>query len=160
MKIIKYLLVAFLIVNMISCKPSEKKEASTEEILPANLTTANINIKGMTCEIGCAKTIESKISKLEGVTDSKVIFEEGKGIFVFDSNKTSEEKIVSTINNLLDGKTYSANVSTKACKPECEKACCVTDKKICEPGCEKPCCSSEVKECKPGCEKPCCVTKK
>ncbi|MGY5352100.1 heavy-metal-associated domain-containing protein [Wenyingzhuangia sp. IMCC45533] len=145
MKFIQFILIAFLSISFVGCKQSsEKKE--TVEALPAKLLTANINIDGMTCEIGCAKTIESKISKMEGVQESKVNFKDKEGVFVYDANKTSEEKLMATINNLLDGKTYTATKSAKLCEPDCKKACCTTKTKI--------------KDCKPDCEKPCCTAKK
>lgn len=144
MKFIKYVFITLLAVNIAGCKPTqENKTEATEISQPAKLKIASIDIKGMTCEIGCAKTIESKIAKLEGVTASNVNFEAEKGTFTYDSNKASEEKIIKTINNLLDGKTYSA-------KPA--KSCNLT--------CKKPCCKDKNKECKTENEKPCCTDKK
>lgn len=156
MKFIKIICIVLLTINFVGCKTSDKK-AVTENV---KLETANLNITGMTCQIGCAKTIESKISKLNGVTESKVSFEDKKGVFVFDSNKTSKEEIVSQINALVDGKTYAASVAMSSCKSGSEKPGCSADKKQCEPGSEKSCCKVDNKECKPGCEKACCDTKK
>ncbi|NIJ43971.1 copper chaperone CopZ [Wenyingzhuangia heitensis] len=144
MKIIRVVFIALLAVNLIGCKPSikEKQTTETQEIdLPAKLLTVSLDIKGMTCEIGCAKTIESKISKLEGVTESKVNFEEKKGIFVFDANKTSKEKIISTINNLIDGKMYSATDSKEraVCSKECAEKCKHKEDQKCIKACAEKC---------------------
>lgn len=176
MKLVTYILIAFLAVQMVGCKPTTEKKTETTEISqPAKLETASVNIKGMTCEIGCAKTIESKISKLEGVTESKVNFEEEKGTFTYDSNKTSEEKIIKTINDLLDGKTYKAThaeTANKSCSKECAekcdhkegeacaKKCDKAAKKDCNADCKKACEEKKNKECKTEGKKPCCADKK
>ena len=58
-----------------SCKTAVKKE---------NISLA---ISGMTCEIGCAKTIQSKLSKKQGVTKANVIFTDSIATIEFDPNK-------------------------------------------------------------------------
>ncbi len=179
MRIVKLLLVALLLINTVACKQNEKEKTAAQAINPnAVLETATVGIEGMTCEIGCAKTIEAKISKIDGVTESKVNFNEKTGTFIYDSNKVSKEEIVNKINGLIDGKTYTANLKEgSSCKPGCEKKCCSTAKKECTTAHKEACCKTEQKqcakecentcehgakkECKPGCEKSCCnVTKK
>ena len=133
MKIIsKYLCIAFLaILTLLACKPSDQKNTAEQTNLPVKLQISSLDIEGMTCEIGCAKTIESKISKVDGVTVSKVDFEAKKGTFTYDANKTSEAKIISTINGLLDGKTYKATAG---------KTCCTTkESKTCTQACADKC---------------------
>ncbi|WP_010136142.1 heavy-metal-associated domain-containing protein [Ochrovirga pacifica] len=128
MKIVNYIVIAFLAFQTIGCQTtSEEKKVTNHQNNPVFLKTVDLHIEGMTCEIGCAKTIESKISKLEGVTSSKVDFKAKKGIFTYDSNSTSEAKIKETIDGLLNGKTYKAtiasNAKTKKCSEECSKKC-------------------------------------
>lgn len=165
MKLIKFVFIALISISIMSCKESsEKKSVSSEVELPAKISSIKIDIKGMTCEIGCAKTIESKISKIDGVTESKVNFEDKKGEFIFDANKTSEQEIISTINNLIDGKTYSATKHLDHCKPGCDKVCCTVKEgvKECKTGGEKKACcveKEEAKVCKKDCEKACCASK-
>lgn len=180
MKYIKILAFAFLTISMIGCKPTDTKKTETSSSnQPAKLITSYVTIEGMTCEIGCAKTIESKIAKLDGVAESKVNFEGKKGTFTYDSNKISEEKIISSINGLLDGKTYKAThanadiATTEACTTNCKMACCaVKEKTVCSKECAEKCehkegesCSKEVVEkCneakKETCKKACCSTDK
>ncbi|MGY6649342.1 heavy-metal-associated domain-containing protein [Wenyingzhuangia sp. IMCC45574] len=164
MKLLKYIVVAVLAINTVACKPAaEKKTEAVEANLPKALVTSKVNIEGMTCEIGCAKTIESKISKLEGVTESKVDFEAKKGIFTYDSNKTSEEKIINTINGLIDGKTYKASHEDlkKGCSKECAEKCGHKEGEPCKKACEKKCEGTAKEECKSANkEKPCCAAKK
>lgn len=85
----------------------EKSEISKQEIA-ANLKSIAVEIEGMTCEIGCARLIESKLSKVEGVTYSKVTFESKKGQFTFDSNKLSKQDIIRNINGIAGGDLYLA----------------------------------------------------
>jgi len=82
--------------------PEVKKEA-----IAANYKSVEVDIEGMTCEIGCARTIQSKLSKVAGVTYSKVSFETKKGQFTFDLNKVSQEDIVKKINGIAGGDLYS-----------------------------------------------------
>ena len=86
----------------------EKPEAKKEDIA-ASYKSIEVAIEGMTCEIGCARTIQSKISKIAGVTYSKVSFETKKGQFTFDVNKVSQEDIVKKINGIAGGDLYSVS---------------------------------------------------
>jgi Cu+-exporting ATPase len=109
-KIIYTLVLCFI---LISCKEEVKKvdstiEVSTEEIA-ANLKSIEVEIEGMTCEIGCARLIQSKLSKVDGVTYTKVSFESGKGQFTFDSNKLSPKDISNKISSIAGGDLYSVS---------------------------------------------------
>lgn len=110
MKPLKYLFAIASLFLIISCnntpKPIEKV------VLKEKIQTIEVSIEGMTCEIGCAKLIESKVHKLEGVTFSKVNFEEKTGQFSFDSNKISEEEIVKNINGIAGGDLYKVTSTT------------------------------------------------
>lgn len=88
-------------------KPAETiVDVETKEVA-ANLKSIEVEIEGMTCEIGCARTIQSKLSKVKGVTYAKVDFESKKGQFTFDTNKISENDIVTKINGIAGGDLYS-----------------------------------------------------
>jgi len=110
MKHVKYIFAFASLFLIISCNNSPKP--AEKIVLKEKIETIEVNIKGMTCEIGCAKLIESKISKLEGVTYSKVNFEEKIGKISFDSNKISKEEIVKNINGIAGGDLYKVT-STK-----------------------------------------------
>ena len=110
MKTITTLLFAASI--FISCQetkketPVEKQEVKTEQIA-ADYKSIEVDIEGMTCEIGCARTIQSKLSKLDGVTFAKVDFESKKGQFTYDANKVSKNEIVKKIDGIAGGDVYS-----------------------------------------------------
>ena len=79
MKIInKILFVVVLSIFFISCgndkTEAEKNEAVAEKVLVENLKNVEVQIKGMTCEIGCARLIQSKLYKADGIKFAKVSF--------------------------------------------------------------------------------------
>jgi Cu+-exporting ATPase len=107
-KIISYLIVVFA---LISCNETKKeitheKPATEKQELAAVYKSVEVEIEGMTCEIGCAKLIESKLSKVDGVTFSKVDFEAKKGLFTYDENKLSKNDITQKINGIAGGDLY------------------------------------------------------
>jgi len=112
-KIIKLSTFVFSILVFISCekkvdkvsveaKNNEKYELSAD----ADLKKVSLNIEGMTCEIGCARMIQSKLSKTEGVKFAKVNFEKKNGIVEYDANKVSEKQIVSAVEQIAGGDLY------------------------------------------------------
>ncbi|HSQ46582.1 MAG TPA: heavy metal-associated domain-containing protein [Lutibacter sp.] len=111
MKKAMYILsIAFILFSCNDAKKEvsgEKSEIEKQEVA-ANYKTIEVEIEGMTCEIGCAKTIESKLSKTEGVTYSKVSFEDKAGQFTFDENKISQEDIAKKIAGIGGGDLYKA----------------------------------------------------
>ena len=62
----------------------------------------SLNITGMTC-IHCATGIEKLFDKKKGVASKKVNYVTGKGEFTIDTDITSKDEIVNTINKT---KTY------------------------------------------------------
>ena len=108
-----FLLVTFCIILIISCSiKSEKGDPKNfKNDVPgmAKTETISLAISGMTCEIGCAKTIQSKLSKKQGVTKANVIFTDSIATIEFDPNKTSTEDLTSFINGIAGGELYKAS---------------------------------------------------
>ncbi len=93
----------------IAIKSTEKKEISTD----ADLKKVALNIEGMTCEIGCARTIQSKLSKTEGIKFAEVNFEKKKGVVEYDANKISEKQIIAVVEKIAGGDLYKvADIKT------------------------------------------------
>ncbi|PQJ77021.1 cation transporter [Polaribacter glomeratus] len=114
--------------------------------------TISLAISGMTCEIGCAKTIQSKLSKKEGVLGAKVIFTDSIANIEFDANKTSKEDLIAFVGAIAGGELYKASeskVNTSAKAHTCSDAC----KESCEMKAEKT-------ACKEDCKMACCADKK
>jgi len=105
-----YILFSLMILLTTSCNTVEPKKINTNE-LPVKIVSERIahiemDIEGMTCEIGCAKIIASKVSKLQGVQFSNVSFENKKGVFSYDENSISKADIVAKINGIAGGDLY------------------------------------------------------
>lgn len=118
MNILKHIsLFLLLSLSLFSCKEEKSTEktnaadvnAVTELQKPQDLKKVAIAIQGMTCEIGCAKTIESKLSKTFGITDSKVIFDQNIGEFVYDANQISDTEIAQKIASIGNGEMYTTS---------------------------------------------------
>jgi len=114
-KAMSILTIAFV---LFSCNEVKKdtnidKSGIEKQEVAANYKTIEVEIEGMTCEIGCAKTIESKLSKVEGVTYSKVNFEAKIGQFTFDENKISQADIAKKIDGIGGGALYKATKITE-----------------------------------------------
>jgi len=112
-KITKLLSLLCIIVVLNSCeKRTENKSIDTKSTqknelsADADLKKVALNIEGMTCEIGCARTIQSKLSKTEGVKFAEVNFEKKSGIVEYDANKISEKQIVSVVEQIAGGDLY------------------------------------------------------
>jgi len=163
MKNIKNIILLFaLVVFAFSCKNESQPEVKTvdtevkvAELDPnANYAKAEFKIEGMTCAVGCAKTIEKKMAKMEGVKSAKVDFDRQLAMVEYDDAKVTpvslEETVtkVADIYKVKDMKTVNA-FSKKACAKECKKDCCKNkteaEKKACAKDCQKACCAKAEK---------------
>ena len=76
------------------------------------IQTLKLEISGMTCD-HCAKTIEKKVSSVEGLVSKSVSFPEKKGEFQFDTEKASADKIINAINSTGHYKVVGEIIETK-----------------------------------------------
>ena len=92
----------------ITITPSTQTSApkTKKEIVDANLQKASFTIEGMTCAIGCAKTIQEELSGLEGVQTATVDFEKKLATVSFDKTKQTPESLTKIVQATGDGKTY------------------------------------------------------
>ncbi|MDL2141461.1 heavy metal-associated domain-containing protein [Flavobacterium tructae] len=102
---------------LVSCKKEEDKnlanikniESAPKEhktIAAENVQTSSFKIEGMTCAMGCAKTIEKELSNLDGVEKATVDFEKKTATVVFDKTVQNQENLTKTVQATGDGKTY------------------------------------------------------
>ena len=61
-----------------------------------NIQTANFNLKGMTCE-SCESAVNSELSKVNGVIETKTSYAKGTTTIKFDKSKTSIEQLKKAI---------------------------------------------------------------
>jgi Cu+-exporting ATPase len=104
------LLIIVSLVFMTACKNEVKPEiktietdvtniASNDQDLNAVYAKAEFGIEGMTCAIGCAKTIEKKIAKMDGVTFAKVDFARQIAMVEYDQAKVTPASLEATVTN-------------------------------------------------------------
>lgn len=104
----------FATVSLVSCKKESEQttEAGTtavevkKEKPVAEAKKATMTIEGMTCAIGCAKTIESKLSSLDGVQKATVDFDKKEATIEYDGQVQTIETLSKTVEGVADGKTY------------------------------------------------------
>lgn len=108
-----FLLLAISALLIISCSVNDEKgktkDIKSDVLQIAKMETVSLAISGMTCQIGCAKAIQSKLSKKEGVADAIVVFTDSIATITFDSNKTSTEDLSSFITGIAGGNLYTAS---------------------------------------------------
>lgn len=119
----KYIVLTALAVTLFACKENNadqnisEEEVSTEhtttnltapktEILSENLASAEFKIEGMTCQMGCANTIKTKLESLNGVANANVSFDDANAIVSYDKTLVTEQDLKNTVNNIADGKLY------------------------------------------------------
>ena len=150
---------------IVSCKNEAEPEVMTVETasvqvkseLDPNATyaKAEFNIEGMTCEIGCAKTIQKKLAGMDGVKSATVDFDNAIAMVEFDEAKvtpTSLEETVKktgetyTVKNMKTVESFSAKKG-EAHPENCDKDCCKgkteAEKKACSADCKMACCADK-----------------
>lgn len=104
----------------VGCKEKTKETVATsmtetntpkvkKEITSSNLQNASFRIDGMTCAIGCAKTIEEELNGLDGVQKASVDFEKKSATISFDKTILTPENIKKVVEATGDGKTYKVS---------------------------------------------------
>lgn len=96
--------------EVVSNSTTETEVSNTKkEITAENLQTASFTIKGMTCAIGCAKTIQEELNGLDGVQTATVDFEKELATVSFDKTVLNPEKITKVVEATADGKSYKVS---------------------------------------------------
>lgn len=123
MNIIKSIaVVAIASFLFVSCKKNASETsktvmASTEtsapkvkkEIAAANLQTASFKVEGMTCAIGCAKTIQEELTGFDGVQTATVDFDKKLATVTFDKTIQTTASLTKVVQATGDGKTYKVS---------------------------------------------------
>lgn len=117
----KLILVAMATIAIVSCKKetestqganaaNEVVTANNKESKPvADAKKATMKVDGMTCAMGCAKTIENKLAGLDGVQKATVDFDAKVATIEYDGAVQSIETLSKTIEGVADGKTYKVS---------------------------------------------------
>lgn len=166
MKNIQFMvLFLFVVVSFTACKNNTTPELKTVESATvaetatvdatAKYAKVEFGIDGMTCAMGCAKTIEKQMAKMDGVKSAVVDFEKELAMVEYDENKVTPQSLeeavskVSDIYKVRDVKLISSDEAKASCKEDCKKACCADadgakeDKMACAKDCNKACCATK-----------------
>ena len=139
--------VAIMALVFTGCKKEGKKrggpKADKIEAVDGSSERLALNISGMTCEIGCAKLIESKLSKQDGVIDAKVVFADSIAKIKFDPAKTNKAALMSFVGGIADNMYSVTEAAPKSC--DAKKVSCDKEKKSCDKG--KKACDKAKKSC-------------
>ncbi|QOD60129.1 cation transporter [Polaribacter haliotis] len=112
---VQKILVAVAIAGftLVGCKNENTSTTKKTEVVAAKQQMVALHISGMTCEIGCAKTIQSKLSKKEGVLEAKVVFKDSVANIQFDANKTSKKDLIAFVDGIAGGDLYKATEASE-----------------------------------------------
>ena len=108
-------------------KPEIKEVTTTAQmngkVIDGELSETSFSISGMMCKMGCAKTIETNLSKMEGVQEAYVDFETSLATVIYNSSIVQTDDLVKTVTDT--GDSYSvlnmASSSKKKCSMLCKK---------------------------------------
>lgn len=150
----KYLFILSAIcLFTLSCKDNKEPEvisvattaemSSTNSLDPdATYAKAEFGIEGMTCAMGCAKSIEKKLAKMEGVKSAKVDFDNKLAMVEYDEDKLDPSSLRDAVASA--GNDYKAT--------EIKTVDSFSNSKICD----KDCCKGKSLEEKSDCNRDCC----
>lgn len=105
----KIFFVLFASMLAFACSSDNGQQNNVE----ANATT-KLALEGMTCEVGCAGTIEKTLNTTAGVKSCDVDFENKIATIEFDNAQISDEEIKSIIEGLNDGQYKATFVNTSS----------------------------------------------
>ena len=83
--------------------------AKKEIVAAVKPETATFHIEGMSCAIGCAKTIQEELTALDGVQTAKVDFDKKLATVTFDKTVQTPENLTKVVQATGDGKTYKVS---------------------------------------------------
>ncbi len=116
------ILVPIIFVVLQSCQLNENELNNSGEFsnnkpyTPSHNATSKFNIKGMTCEIGCVRTVKSHLTKMDGVLAVDMDFDSAEiidySIIEFDTNLVSEADMKAEIESIANGIYQVVNINT------------------------------------------------
>ena len=109
-----FLAIALSSLLFFSCKKMEVSQTTTTEktiklnskSIAAKPQLATFTIEGMTCAVGCAKTIQDKLASMDGIQSATVDFDKKFATVEFDASKQTPDLLLKAVQETGDGKTY------------------------------------------------------
>ena len=102
-KLVKIGFVSLAIVfSVVSCSETTAQSTETNQEVVKNSVMA-MSIEGMTCAMGCARTIETELKNVDGVNSAVVDFESATASVEFNSGLVSETGLIDFVNDYKEG---------------------------------------------------------
>lgn len=120
---------ALAAMMLVSCKQNSNKQEDTttvtdtvnvaednkaEDAISGVMQKATFEVEGMSCAVGCAKVIEGKLAKLDGVKNAKVDFETKTATVEFDDAKQNAPAIQKMVEEIAEGAYKVKNMQVAA----------------------------------------------
>lgn len=81
----------------VKAQTQEIKNANKMEKTDANVISLKLKVEGMSCQEGCANSIDSMLKQQDGIVQNKTTFDSGTSEIQYDKSKVSEEEIIALI---------------------------------------------------------------
>lgn len=99
-----------LFIAIIAVLSGCSSSATDSVVANANTTFA---LDGMTCEEMCAKRIEAKIARMEGVKSCEVDFEKENATLIYDDKKVELDNLIANVESMSDNKYSVTDIKTE-----------------------------------------------
>lgn len=151
------LFVVMLLFGMLSCNQEQNPEVKNVDVSEKTDKTKSLDpnaryaktefgIEGMTCAIGCAKTIERKLAKVEGVKSAKVDFDKGIAMVEYNEEVVEPKNLVEAV--AMAGEAYKVkdlkSVEEFTGEHMCSEDCCKGKSEEEKANCKMDCCNSKI----------------
>ena len=129
-KLVKIGFASLAIIFLISsCSETTAQSADVTQEVVKNSIMA-MGIEGMTCAMGCARSIETELKNIDGVSNAVVDFESATASIEFNPGLVSEARLLAFVNDYKDG-SYKATTMLAQKNDKSKTSCCASKAKAC-----------------------------
>ena len=129
-KLVKIGFASLAIIFLISsCSETTAQSADVTQEVVKNSIMA-MGIEGMTCAMGCARSIETELKNVDGVSNAVVDFESATASIEFNPGLVSEARLLAFVNDYKDG-SYKATTMLAQKNDKSKTSCCASKAKAC-----------------------------
>ena len=118
-----------IILSVSSCSETTAQSADITQEVVKNSVMA-MGIEGMTCAMGCARSIETELKNVDGVSNAVVDFESATASIEFNPGLVSEARLLAFVNDYKDG-SYKATSMLAQKNDKSKTSCCASKAKAC-----------------------------
>jgi len=118
-----------IILLVSSCSETTAQSADVTQEVVKNSIMA-MGIEGMTCAMGCARSIEKELKNVDGVSNAVVDFESATASVEFNPGLVSEARLLAFVNDYKDG-SYKATRMLAQKNDKSKTSCCASKAKAC-----------------------------